>query len=950
MGALGRLPRLVGREDEARCLQETFDRTIAGRSSIFLIEGEAGIGKTRLMQNAIAAARGRRIQVLVGRGRELERTRPFGLVADALGCVRSSADHRRAEIAELLATHGDDASGPISVTSDPGLRFRVVDACADLLEELALAGPVVLALDDLQWADASSLLTLDAFARRLSDLPFALLACLRPSPRTEELAQLVAALHAAGAIHLDLGPLSDPEVRQLAMDVIAAEPGTALLAALAGTAGNPLFITELIAALIQASAITTVDGRAELAEAPLPPTLRLTIIHRLSYLPDTTLGVLRAASVLGSTFSLVDLAAVTSQPIWELSGALAPAMTARVVTDDENNLRFRHDLIRDSIYEDLAVSVRRGLHREVGERLASSGASALVVAEHLARGAEAGDVLAVTWLTRAARDIAPSSSGIAAELLERAAFLIGPTTGERDRILRERARHLMNAGRVPEALTACRELLDRPHDAAVHNELRISCAHALLAVGRVRDALAELDDLVQYPLSLSGADRASALAWAGFARLSLGDLHGATMRAEEARAIAAEQDAHYAFSVGMVTLAAVAETRGHLSDALCIIDEAVARADHTAHKEGHRYPIHITRGHILLELDRVDDARSALQEGMRLSEEFGVRWPLASYSAYRALAEFVAGRWDDAIAEIDAGMELASDTAETYSSVLAHTLLCMIRLHRNDLAGAEEAAHEAVLADRGGSFRSVWAQQAYALVLEARGDVREALSTMSHCWERCTQTGSVLEYRLLGPDLVRISLACDERAMARDVVAAVGKLATHNPSLGSMTGVALRCQGLADGDAETLQQAVDAFSRGSRPLELALTCEDAATAFARRGEPDRARPMLLHASEIYERLSAARDRARIEATGREVGIRRGTRGPQNRLRTGWDSLTPTEASIATLVAAGLSNPQIGERLYISRRTVQAHLAHIFPKLGIASRAQLAAEAVRHQAE
>ena len=661
---------------------------------------------------------------------------------------------------------------------------------------------------------------------------------------------MVAALHAAGAIHLDLGPLSNPEVQQLATDVIAAEPGAALLAALAGTAGNPLFVTELIAALIQASAITTVDGRAELAEAALPPTLRLTIIHRLSYLPDTTLDVLRAASVLGSTFSLVNLAAVTSQPIWELSEALAPAMTARVITDDENNLRFRHDLIRDSIYEDLAVSVRRGLHREVGERLASSGASALVVAEHLARGAEAGDVLAVAWLTRAARDIAPSSSGIAAELLERAAFLIGPTTGERDRILRERAGHLMNAGRVPEALTACRELLDRPHDAAVHNELRISCAHALLAVGRVRDALAELDNLVQYPLSLSGADRASALAWAGFARLSLGDLHGAAMRAEEARAIAAEQDAHYAFSVGMVTLAAVAETRGHLSDALRIIDEAVARADHTADKEGHRYPIHITRGHILLELDRVNDARSALQEGMRLSEEFGVRWPLASYSVYRALAEFVAGRWDDAIAEIDASMELAADTAETYSSVLAHTLLSMIRLHRNDLAGAEEAAHVAVsvLADRGGSFRSVWAHRAYALVLEARGDVRQALSTMSHCWERCTQTGSVLEYRLLGPDLVRISLACDERAMARDVVAAVGELATNNPSLGSMTGVALRCQGLADGDAETLQQAVEAYSRGSRPLELALTCEDAATAFARRGELDRARPMLLHAS------------------------------------------------------------------------------------------------------
>lgn len=135
------------------------------------------------------------------------------------------SDRRRAAIAELLTTHGDDDQAPITVTSDAGLQFRAVDACIDLLEELALSGPLVLAMDDLQWADPSSLLTLGAAGRRLAGLPVALVGCFRPTPRIAELDQLVAALHAAGGRQFTLGPLSDPAVQQLAAEIIAAEPG-----------------------------------------------------------------------------------------------------------------------------------------------------------------------------------------------------------------------------------------------------------------------------------------------------------------------------------------------------------------------------------------------------------------------------------------------------------------------------------------------------------------------------------------------------------------------------------------------------------------------------------------------------------------------------------------------------------------------------------------------------
>jgi predicted ATPase len=303
-------------------------------------------------------------------------------------------------IAGLLAAPAAGELSPITVTSDPGLHFRVVDAFTDLVEELALAGPLVLGLDDLQWADPSSLLTLGVLARRLSDLPVGLIGCMRPSPRTAELDRLAGALDAASARHLSLRPLTGEAVTGLVAQAVAAEPGPRLLAEVAGAAGNPLFITELLGALAQEEAITTAGGRAEMAQTVLPPTLRLTILRRVSFLPEPTLQALRSASILGSGFSLTDLATVTGRSALDLSVVLAEAIRARVLEDDGARLRFRHDLIRDAIYDDLTGSVRLALHREAGQRLAQAGAPALQVAEHLARGATTGDTEAVIWLTR----------------------------------------------------------------------------------------------------------------------------------------------------------------------------------------------------------------------------------------------------------------------------------------------------------------------------------------------------------------------------------------------------------------------------------------------------------------------------------------------------------------------------------------------------------------------
>ncbi len=946
MGTLAQMPRLRGRQAEVAALAEAVDRAASGQPAIVLIQGEPGIGKTRLLAGALADARGRGMQVAAGRAEELERSRPFGLLAGAFGCTRSAPDPRRAAIAALLSAHGSGDAGPITVTSDPGLQFRAVDEFTDLVEDLALSRPLLIGVDDLHWADPSSLLTLAAIGRRLAYLPVAVIGCFRPSPRIADLERMAAALEAAGARQLTVRGLPEAAVAGLVADAVGTVPGPGLLAGLSGAAGNPLFVTELLAALVQEGAIATDSGLAEVSDLTLPSTLRLTILRRLSFLPEDTLQALRAASILGPGFSLADLASVTGRPAMDLSVVLAEAIRARILEDDDAVLRFRHDLIRECLYADLPASVRQGLHRETGHRLAQAGAPAGQVAEHLARGAGPGDSAAIGWLTRAAREAAARSPDAAADLLERAIGLMDARDPGRDQLIAEQAGSLMLAGRIAAAEAACRSLLDRDHDESAAAAVRICLGHALFAQGQAAGALSELERAAASPAA-AGAERAAARAWTSYARLALGDLDGAAGAAGAARSAAAAAGDHLSAGIALASLALVAEFRGELPDALHSINEAVRLADQSPGKMGHRHPLHGIRGWLLMELDRGEEARAALRAGRQLGEELGVRWPLPTYQVFTAYERFIAGDWDDALTELEAGFGLADEIGEVYSRVYADGVLALISFHRNDLGRAADAASAADrdLAGRSPGYRMTLAAWPRALIQEANGDRAAALATLGGAWQACGRLGLVLEYPAVGPDLIRLALAAGDAGLARDVSAAVtGVAAGHDVPW--ITGAALRCQGLVADDTGKLHAAATACARGSRPLQHALACEDAGAAFARRSLPERARPLLEQALGIYERLQATRDLARAEAVLREAGIRRGRRGPRARPQAGWRSLTPAERAVAGLVAEGLSNPQIGERLYVSRRTVQTHVAHVFAKLDLTSRAHLAAEVTR----
>jgi predicted ATPase len=215
--------------------------------------------------------------------------------------------------------------------------------------------------------------------------------CVRHAPRIPELARLLDALEFGGAQRLLVGPLTDAAVLQMVAQTVSAQPGSELLAEISGAAGNPLFIVELLAALRQEGLIKTVGKHADLESSGVPPTLRLTVLRRLSFLPDATLQALRGAAILGSSFSLTDLSVATGRPAAVLAGDLDEAIRAHVIHDDGTALRFRHDLIREVLYADVPVDMRRALHGESGQRLGQAGAPVLQVAEQFANGATMGD-------------------------------------------------------------------------------------------------------------------------------------------------------------------------------------------------------------------------------------------------------------------------------------------------------------------------------------------------------------------------------------------------------------------------------------------------------------------------------------------------------------------------------------------------------------------------------
>jgi DNA-binding CsgD family transcriptional regulator len=292
-------------------------------------------------------------------------------------------------------------------------------------------------------------------------------------------------------------------------------------------------------------------------------------------------------------------------------------------------------------------------------------------------------------------------------------------------------------------------------------------------------------------------------------------------------------------------------------------------------------------------------------------------------------------------------LTIGEEVGTRLGMVVCTAVAALIRVHRDDLVAAERllSLAQGEIDRAGPQWGSYWAILASAQIAEAHGDRTAALSGLRDDW--AALAGSPGLQVSLGTDLVRLALAAGEPELARPVAATV-KSHARDMNASSAQGSALLCQGLVDGDSGVLARAVAEFRASGWLPHVAVACEETATALARDDDLAAARPLFEEALAVYERLGARRDSARALATMRSLGMRRGTRTAHRRALKGWDSLTPTESDVVRLTVAGLTNREIGERLFISRRTVQTHLSHVFTKLEISTRVELAADAARNR--
>ena len=929
---------LVGREAELAVAAAALRELGEGRASVLVIEGEAGIGKTRLVQSVVDDARSREVVVFSGQAHPFERARPFGVVATALGLSRRSADARRAAIGALLTGEGAGAVGDV--------QFRVVEEIVELVERSCAECPVLLVVEDLHWADSATLLAILSLVRQLPLAALFVVVTARPSPLQADVARLLDDLAAGGARRLRLEPLGSDEVAVLARQMLGASPGPALTAMLAKAGGNPLWAVAVLRSLADGGLLHRVGESVEPTTFELPASLSDLVVRRLRHLPAATLELLQVAAVLGDAVSLRDIAAVAGRPPAAVVGQLRAAFEARLLDEADELVAFRHQLVHEAVYQHVPTPERRVLHREAAVALMAAGADHLDVADHLMLGAERGDEQAVGWLRDAAREASARAPSLTAELISHAEALLPDGHRDADLVAAEVVQALLRAGKVPEASARAEAVLARPHAAAVDMPLRLALVGALSLQNRAGELIALVESSLTGSAELRPFDQVLMLAQQSWALTYSDDPRAGEAAASRALAIA-ERANDAAMTVWVLTALKVAVGRqGRFGEALAHARRAASLAAESPDTRALPLQPKFFIGLALVDCDLIEEARAAFRAA--LDDEFGSGWWLSETLMADAQALFVLGEWEDAVPGLIAGGEAAREKGNQLLVEQSLAYRTIIATGTGDLAAASELAAPIADSLQGDqlSYNAGILAFAVAGLRAAEGDPQEAYDLLLRCWRFDAARENRFYHRCLAPDLVRLALALDQRDVAAEVAATVAAGVALAPEVPTARSLALRCRGLVDGEVEPLLEAVALARRAPLLIEHAGACEDAARLLADAGRRDEAAALLTEARERYEQAGAAAWERRVRAQLRTLGARPGARGSRQRPTHGWESLTPTEQAVSELVAEGLTNGAVAKRLYISPHTVNTHLRHAFAKLGVSNRVALAAEVHR----
>ncbi|MGW7413456.1 helix-turn-helix transcriptional regulator [Streptomyces sp. NPDC054863] len=886
-------PGLRGREAELEQLRALVEAVQGGSGgAIALLLGEPGIGKTALLQETVAIARAHGFVVSHGRAEELHELAPLASLASGLlhgdPPLLSSRDFAD------LAGHHDQ-------------RIWLVERLAQLIEERSAGTPVLIAVDDVQWADPLSRFALSVLPARLLSSPVLWLLTGRNDP--EPYGQ------GPRTTTLPLRPLSDTALAELARDVLGGDVPAQVAEVVDGAGGNPFLAAEMLTGIV-------VSG----ADAPEPPErLVLGVRDRLADLRPDTLHFLRIGSVLGRAFSLADAAALCGRPAWGLSAEVDEAIAAALLHDDGERLLFRHDLLRQAVYADLAPSVRRALHREAASRLVAAGRSSTDAVPHLLKSAEPGDQEAIGLLGTAATDVLAVMPDLAADLAVRALELVPPhapmlfDVGERAIVA------LTRAGRYTQARVTGDRLLARQPPLDVFARLQSVLGDTLWHLDDVHEltrrstaALAAVTDPVirarltaRQALARSRGRDLGAARETGERALTEAELSGD----REARVLALWGLGEIALNAGDCAAAVEHHTALSVFDTAFLPEEAVAR----------------------IHLDDFDTVRRLL----RTAGDAPLRPAMLSWA--QATLNMGLGRLDDADADLVTAERLEADLHVPGNLVNIRVNRGLLAMLRGDRKAAQEHLDvvRTTVAERPNTGNHATHQYFEAVVADADGDHTAAAELV----RSVQRDHPFLRWRLLRPHVVqavRIALRGGDRTLARDLAAQAAEHATRNPSVPTAQGAAAHAAGLVDADHGLLERSVGLLLTGPRPLPLAAASADLGRALLAAGDPA-ATPALTRAYDIYAQAGADAEADRVRADPAQATGRSGRRtgGLRPRPGQGWDALTASERKVARLIAAGHTNRSAAEALVVSPHTVNTHLASIFRKLSVRSRVHLA---------
>jgi DNA-binding CsgD family transcriptional regulator/tetratricopeptide (TPR) repeat protein len=927
---------LIGRDNEMALLTGLLREAARGRGSSVLIEGEPGIGKSALVQAVAAEALEAGCQVFRGVGDELGEALPLLPFLDGLRVREPSTNPRRNAIVRLLR-------GEVAADRGTDVPAALAEQLLALVAEQCATQPTILVVDDLQWADRASVALWGRLARLAPQMPLLLVGMTRPAPHREDLVALRRAVD--DTARLQLTALGKAAVADLVAALAGGKPDADLLGLAEGAAGNPLYVTELIAALARSSGLAINDaGTAELTSDSAPTSLSAAIADRLDFVTGPVHEVLQAAALLGMEFAVRDLAIVLGRSVADLIPAVGEACTVGVLAESGNGLGFRHPLIRAALYDEMPTPVRAAWHREAGRALAEAGAPTDRVARQVLQAigglggtAEPMDEWTLNWLARTADSLVDQAPGVAAELLTRAVDSFPSSSAQHGWLANRLADALYRIGDRARAEQVANRALEHAAEPDLLVDLHWTLAQCRMLAGMSAESLATLDRALASP-GISSRHRARLLVLAARTHSNLGELEKAAQVATSALAAASEAGDDWAMAWALHVMALVTGVQGHMTDALPLFDRALTVTETDPALTDLRLLLQINKAVTLGNLDQYEEALAVAGQARHLADQVGTTLRLAQAHGAMGQLLFETGYWDDALAEVEIVPE---DLMEPGAACCDLGIAAVISFHRGEIATAQRQLATAVPHTKRIGHRLIPPLAlARSLNFEHDGALAEALAALTAGYDNSTEELGEIEDLLA--DGVRLAIETGNAATAESLAGHATALAADS-EVPHRQANALYCQGLLNHDPHGLLAAAERYNDASRPLLRAKALEAAAVEFVRADDRGQARAAFTHAVEAYNSLGAAADVARLQAAFRVHGIRRGPHSKHRRAHSGWDSLTPTEIKIAAYVEEGLSNPEIAARLLLSRRTVATHVSHILKKLDVHSRTDIARE-------